>query len=153
MMEDMYLSPEDYKIAEKHGISRDVAYTRFYRYNWSKQRAITTPVEKRDKVRSKWRKVATRNGISARVFDDRVRAGWSFERAATTPVLSREEVIQINRKAKCKVFTIDQIETAKKNGIPYGTALARVRKYGWTVQKAITVPVDTRFRRKRKEVN
>jgi hypothetical protein len=41
------LTREDYKEAELNGIKYSVVYERFYRYDWTKEDAITKPVKKR----------------------------------------------------------------------------------------------------------
>lgn len=43
------LTREDYKQAELNGIKYSVVYERFYRYDWTKEDAITKPVKKRVK--------------------------------------------------------------------------------------------------------
>jgi hypothetical protein len=147
-MIDVYLSPQDYKVAESNGISRDIAYSRFYILGWNRERAITQPVKKKNPEKIRWRKIAKTNGIPYTTYYERLTAGWTFEQAATTPKLTQEQRSQRLREAHCSVFTLDQLETMKSNGISYGTALSRVRNCGWTAEKAISHPINTQFRRK-----
>lgn len=81
----MYLTPDDYEIARKNGISKRTAYDRFYYRKWSKERAITEPVRKVKVSHDPWRKVAVSNGINPKTYDTRIRDGWEPELAATTP--------------------------------------------------------------------
>lgn len=146
--EEYYLTPADYARAEEYGISKGNVYNRFYVLNWSKERAITTPI-KRDKEKVRWRKIANQNGISTSSFYDRIRRiGWDYERAATTPIMTKEQIRQASRKSRLRVFTEEQLLEAEKNGIPKRTAYQRVKNYKWTPERAVTEPVRTQFRRK-----
>lgn len=89
-----YVSPEEYEIALKNGIKKENVYQRVYRYNWSIQRAITTPVRKRDmsykeKGKNEYLEIALQNGISANAYYVRVSRGWSKEKASTTKLKNK----------------------------------------------------------------
>jgi hypothetical protein len=43
------------------------------------------------------------------------------------------------------VFTREQIEQAKRNGVSYLTLYARVMNYGWDIDEAINTPPHDRF--------
>lgn len=146
-----YLTPEDFASAELNGVSKNVARNRFYNLGWSKQRTINTPCTRDTSAeRTRWRQIAERNGIPRSTFNDRICKGkWDYERAATTPVMSKTERAEEARKSNYSVFTPEQAEVAESYGIPLSTARHRVRQYGWSVQRAITTPVNTAFRSKR----
>lgn len=48
------------------------------------------------------------------------------------------------------VFTREQIEQARKNGVSYITLYFRVMHYGWDIDKAINTPPQQRFGNKPK---
>lgn len=74
-----------------------------------------------------WKQVADEHGISRETFSARVKTGMSPKDAAT-------------RATRKRHFTDEQIATALRNGIPYGTLITR-KKRGWTLEASITVPV------------
>jgi hypothetical protein len=81
----MYLTPEDYEIAIKNGISKRTAYKRFYELFWTKERAITEPVRKsKVSLDPHWYAIALSNGISDSCFRYRMKKKWPLELAATT---------------------------------------------------------------------
>lgn len=43
------------------------------------------------------------------------------------------------------MFTEEEIETARQNGVSYQTLYNRVYGYGWKMEKAISTPVQNRF--------
>jgi hypothetical protein len=146
-----YLSEEHYKIAEGNGISRSTAYARVYVYKkpWPIERAITEPPKKPDPEMEKWVAIAKKNRVPIKTFKDRVAHGWSYKRAATERRKNRKQVAKASHnRRKDRVFTTRQLNTMKKNGIPYTTAIGRHRR-GWTKKDAITKPIDTRFRKEK----
>jgi hypothetical protein len=141
----MYLTPEDYEIAERNGIPRGYATSRFYTKNWSRERAITEPVKKHNGPWKAWKETCKQTGISRSSFNRRVQKGMTPEEAATTPPTPP------NKKAKRTLLTDEQVEIAKQNGIGYSTLVVRISQYKWPIEKAIHTPVDTRKRRKNRE--
>lgn len=144
-----YLEPHHYEIAEKNGIPRDTAYSRFYKKGWTVERAITQPIMKRsDHGWSKWKDVAK---VSKDTYMQRVRdRGWDQERAALTPSYRKKKF----KRAGYRVFTEEQEEKMKKNGIDRITAYMRVHKLGWTKEDAVTIPlVDREESLKRARMN
>jgi hypothetical protein len=131
MDNEYYLTPEDFEIATKNGISEKLAKARFYQKSWSKRRSITEP-KRGDNLFNQYKDVAV---ISRRTFGKRIKKGWDPLVAATTP----------SRK---KRLTEKQLQTAESNGINRHTAKARVYSRGWEAERAITEPVKTKFRRK-----
>jgi hypothetical protein len=141
----MYLTPEDYEIAERNGIPRSYATSRFYTKNWSRERAITEPVKKQSGNWKKWKETCKKTGITRSSFNRRIEKGMTPEEAATTPPVDPK------KRAKRRLLTDEQVEIAKQNGIGYSTLVVRISQYKWPIEKAITKPVDTRRRRKNYE--
>ena len=65
---DYYLSPEDLKTAKENGVSAKRAHERFYYLNWSKERAVTTPVRTHNTKERDWAEIAEKNGISRNTY-------------------------------------------------------------------------------------
>lgn len=133
---DFYITPEEYDIAERNGISNKLLYYRIRRDGWSKERAMSQPVRKRSDY-SKWYLIAEKNGISRRTFLMRMyNCGWDCERAATEPIKSiKEKVIlmaESRRKYSDKIY-----ETLKLNGISRTMFYGRIHR-GWTIERAMT---------------
>lgn len=143
----IYITPDEYSIAEANGISMKLVNNRVRERGWCKRRAITTPVGVYRGIdeNDKWLKLALENDIPRYTYLRRIRDyGWDEQEAATRPVLQREEHIarlNVQRSA----FTVEDYEIMEKNGIPRGVASNRVNTYGWSVQEAITTPVMNRI--------
>lgn len=133
-----YVEPHHYEIAKQNGISKKNLINRVYEKGWTIERAISQPV----KIRSthdweKWESVAK---VSKSTYMQRVRGGWEKDKAALTPALSRKEVVALSNNPR-KIFTdIQEAEMLKKD-IPRATAYMRVKKLGWSIDKAISTPV------------
>lgn len=136
-----YLSPEDIAIAEKNGISYAAVQQRFYRYGWSKERAMTQPMGRR--LWNQYKDECLKLGISCNYFFKRIRNGMTPEEAANRPKLSPgSKYKNLNPK-----ITKEIIQEAEANGIAYPTLANRVYKHKWTIEKAKTTPVDVKRRR------
>lgn len=90
-MRSVYVTPEEYAIAEKNGISSFNVYQRVNVYNWNTQRAITTPLGKCNALGwTENKQLAKKNGIGYDTYYHRVTAmGWDPLKAATTQPLKR----------------------------------------------------------------
>lgn len=133
-----YIEPHHYETAEKNGISKKYVDNRFYEKGWTLERAITQPLRERSTHGwDKWKDVAK---VSKKAYMQRVRLGWEHEKAALTPTLSRKEVATLSA-TKHSLFTPEQVELMKENNIPRMTAYMRVKKLGWTKEKAVTEPI------------
>lgn len=134
-MTEYYLTPEHYEIAEENGISKKIVNDRFYYKGWTAERAITQPVMKKsDHNWSKWRHKAK---VTKSTYLKRIRRGWNEKEAALTPSYRQKKF----RRKETRFFTEEQEQTMKENNISYHTAYSRIKKYGWTKEKAITTPV------------
>jgi len=140
---------EDLEIAKQNGIKAKTVYSRVYSLGWSTERAITEPIRTPFKINGKTiGQLAKENGIAYHLLRNRIQSyGWDLEKALNTPALSPKEYGSRGGRAN-STFTEEQMKTAEENGIPRGTVSTRVHTYGWTIEKAITTPVDKRFRRK-----
>jgi hypothetical protein len=140
-MSEWYLTPEDFETAKKNGISYINAYERFYKRNWSKERAITDPI--RPKAYSLYAKYQDICVVSRKSFNARVAKGMTPEAAATTP--PADYTVKSGKgKLSKKLY-----EQALENGIGRATLHARVYIYGWSVEKALNTPVNTKLRSKK----
>ena len=132
-----YIEPTHYEIAESNGIPKKHVDNRFYEKGWTIERAITQPILKRSTHEwDKWKDVSK---VSRVTYMQRVRSGWNHERAALTPTLSRKDIVALSNDPR-KIFTDDQESLMKKNNIHRATAYMRVKKLGWSVEKAVSVP-------------
>lgn len=135
-----YISPNDYKVAEKNGINKCALEKRVY-YGWDIDRAIKTPIRKRLDIGWRdWKTIAEQNGVTYDCFRMRRNSGINPKDAATLPPLNlekrREIAANINRKYDTQV-----LEAAIQNGISKGTFYSRVNKLGWAIEKAINTPL------------
>ena len=141
---DYYITPEEYKIAEANGITRDALNQRIRVMAWDKNRAMSQPPEPKQKLPKDMVKIAEQNGICYGTFRHRVQQmGWTPERAATEPVMSKE---QRRRQAKAareagRKYPAEIIELARKNGICYNTFRTRMGMLGWSMSEAATRPL------------
>lgn len=124
---DWYITPEEYRIAEKNGIKRGTLEKRIRHSGWDKEVALTKPIRKKGQHK-KWIKLAKENGISADTFRKRINVyGWEIEAAATIPP-TKGRPMKYSKKIR---------EELKKNGIKYHTFLKRIES-GWDLKRAYT---------------
>lgn len=126
---DFYITPEEYNIAKKNGISANCLNQRIRLYGWNKKKAITmSPQSQKD--HGDWLNVARSNGITKQTFYSRIhKYGWSEEKAATEPTQK-----PTGRKFK---YGKEVYERALSNGINIKTLHCRVRR-GWALERACT---------------
>lgn len=133
---EFYITPSDYKEAEKNGICRRLLDARIREFGWDKDAAVTKR-PKYNKELKKYIEIARLNGIKEPTFLTRVRKlKWELDRACTEPVKSRKECADLiggsNRKYPKEVY-----EKLDKNGIDRETFRKRMLK-GWTIEEAMT---------------
>ncbi|MBY9077259.1 hypothetical protein KIH86_03560 [Paenibacillus sp. HN-1] len=140
---DFYITPEDYERAKANGITSRTLEKRIRDRGWSKERAITEPVQKKTNL-LKWRRLAEENGIPPNAFYKRVRvSGWSLERAATEALIDKADRLRQYSKQnaeKNRRYPLEIIALAERNGISYNLFKERVSKYGWSLERAATEP-------------
>lgn len=132
----IYLTPEDFKVAEQNGISYQTAHRRFYSYGWSAKRAITQPVQKNVRRYDGWKDWKDKALVSKSTFCTRVRNGWGERKAAMTPPMSFSDAAK--KKSK---YTERHKQIAESNGVSMPVVRYRVTQLGWSVHKAITTPI------------
>ncbi len=132
---ELTLSKEQYAIAKQNGISRKLAYNRYY-MGWSAEDAITKPKQNRG-ILKKLQKEAANNGIELTIgaVIGRRTKGWTNEQVVTVPKGGHKRVdddyyYYINRAAS--------------NGIKRNTYAGR-RRRGWTKERAATEAVQSAF--------
>lgn len=81
------------------------------------------------------RRKALENGISYETLLRRLAEGWPIKQAISIPVNAH------------RTLTDEEIKQAAENGISYATLHARVSKYGWDVERAVTTPIIPRSER------
>ncbi|AVK82432.1 hypothetical protein C3943_02160 [Lysinibacillus sp. B2A1] len=131
---DYYITDEEYELANSNGISRTTLEYRIRYAGWSKQKSLTTPVQKHKKYPIWALELAQSNGIPYKTFKWRIFSGWDFKTAATRSVGAPYQ------RSKRK-YPIEIIQLAEKNGISYSNFYKRVNRYKWDVIKAATTPV------------
>ncbi|MDH8003023.1 hypothetical protein [Bacillus cereus] len=136
---DFYVTPEEYEIAAKHGISRKLLDHRIRNLGWDKGFAITESPRKVSEW-SKVKEIALKNNIGRTTFNGRRKRGWSLIDSITKPPLSREEALK--RANECnRVLTDEQMQKAKGNGLKINTVYDRIKKLKWDIEEALTTPV------------
>lgn len=126
---DFYVTPEEYKTAEKNGITHQRVDVRIRAQGWEKLKAITTPPRHKNE-RDKWLKVALTNGICETTFYGRVnKSKWTMEKAATTPLQKPSgRELKYNEEIQNKL---------KENNITRQTFYMRIKR-GWSIERACT---------------
>jgi len=111
---------------------------------WKKGKALTTPPRVLQPTDSKWIKIAEKNGIGYVTFHTRIHAmGWDPEKAATEPLVNRHQHMAMVAKTR-RVYPVEMIEKAARNGISYVTFKQRIYRLGWSMEDAATIPIVTR---------
>ncbi|KIL16724.1 hypothetical protein [Bacillus safensis] len=147
---DFYITPKEFAEAEANGICKKTLIWRIRRQGWSKQRALTEPVQFQDRERgrvewSKWGKIAEKNGVSRSIFTGRLRLGWDSDKAANTPKIDPHEqakrLSDFSPRTKRRKFSEELVKLAESNGISYSNLQQRVSISGWDPYTAATTPV------------
>jgi hypothetical protein len=134
--------PEDIELAKSNGINYLSFYNRVYNLGWPIKRAATEPLNSRSTCKwYQWRDICKEHGISQNMFYQRLYAGWGEENASTLPPGTKF------KKPKPKL-TPTLIELAEQHGISKWALHARVHRYKWPLEKALTTPINEKFRRK-----
>lgn len=87
-------------------------------------------------------KILKQNGISLDTFKYRVlKGGWELEKALTYPVDPNKGV---KAKGTRIAITEEQYKRGLENGISRHTLRERVRRGGWTIEDAVTLPLHSK---------
>lgn len=144
MEEVFYITPEHYEIAKSNGIEPHLVRMRFER-GWDIQRAITEP-KNHFKNRAKELKDKLESiNIKHSTYCQRKKNGWTPDEASSVP--KKRDVTTPNPNSLRQL--------AIKHNMNYSTLCTRVNKLKWTLEEALTRPIDTKKRRlsDRKEEN
>lgn len=150
-----YLTDEDFVTGEKNGLSKRIVYDRYYKRGWELKRALTEPLNPRNRFEVKvlkeypnYKELLNKSGISYICFYVRVRKGMDIYTALTTPKIKPWE----SKKRQGRINK-EHIEIALKNDICESTLKYRIYSLGWSIDKAISTPVRASGNHKRnKEV-
>ena len=128
-----YITPEDYKIAEENGISKDTLLSRVRKLGWDVDKAITKPVRVKRKFTEEEIKAMEENGIDRNVAAGRRYWGWTLEEAIT----------KSKKKGRQYVYPEWVYKEADKNGISYSALGNRIRR-GMSLEEACTKKIITK---------
>lgn len=134
---DFYVTPEEYEQAEANGIDNVTLDRRVRLLGWSKKRAVSEEMRKFTRY-GEWVQIAKKNGINKQTFYTRVRKGWELEEAATK---KPNKHLLKGVHPKRRVISKEALQLAEKNGIPYATLYARIKRKGWDENKAASTPL------------
>jgi len=105
MKYNYYITPNDYELALKNGISNSTLTFRVRKYAWDIEKACTKPVKKKKIVSNEIRAILIKNNISLNAYKMRLTIGWSLERALNTTTMTRKETLVLaTNKTRKKVI-------------------------------------------------
>ena len=141
-MYEFYITPTEYEIAEKNGISKQCLEVRIRSLGWSKFRALNEKPLKFNRLPKEWIDIARKNGICYSTFKYRVIIlKLDIEIAATKPLQNRSSQAKKAYEASRK-YPKEYKDLALKNGISERTFHRRL-KSGWDLITASTKPPMT----------
>ena len=128
-----YITPEDFRIAEENGISKDTLLSRVRKLGWDVDKAITTPVRVKRKFTKEEIKTMEENGVDRNTASWRLKRGWTLEETLTKP----------KKRGRQYVYPEWVYKEANKNGISYSALGNRIRR-GMSLEEACTEKVITK---------
>jgi hypothetical protein len=138
---DFYITPEEYQVAEKNGISRQLLDIRVRGLAWDKEKAISTLPHEKNPIKD-WVEIAEMNGICYSTLRYRMnRLKWNPERAATQPLQDKKKQAKKASESSRK-YPEKYHRLAERNGINERTFHRRM-KDGWAPETAATRPPMT----------
>ena len=129
-----YITPEDFRIAEENGISKDTLLSRVRKLGWDVDKAITTPVRAKRKFTKEEIKTMEENGVNQNIAANRMYWGWNLEEAITKP----------KKRGRQYVYPEWVYKEADKNGNSYPALGNRIRR-GMSLEEACTRKMITRL--------
>ena len=129
-----YMTPDDYRIAEENGISKDTLLSRVRKLGWDVDKAITTPVRAKRKFTKEEIKTMEENGVNQNIAANRMYWGWNLEEAITKP----------KKRGRQYVYPEWVYKEANKNGISYSELGNRIRR-GMSLEEACTKKTITKL--------
>ncbi len=89
-----------------------------------------------------WRAIANRVGINRRTLQTRVeKQGWSLDEAIQKPIKKQVTPLEISINGKLYIG-FDAI--SEVSGVKSSTLRYRVKRQGWTIEKAISTPIKSK---------
>ena len=128
-----YITPEDFRIAEENGISKDTLLSRVRKLGWDIDKAITKPVRAKRKFTEEEIKTMEENGVNRNIAAGRRYWGWTLEEAIT----------KSKKKGRQYVYPEWVYKEADKNGISYSALGNRIRR-GMSLEEACTKKIITK---------
>ena len=132
----LYLTDNDIEIAKSNGIGIHTLKSRVYKQGMEINRAITQPVQKRNREGKRWNEWKDKAVVGKSTYLSRVNKGWTFEEAAMKPAMSFSEASKMKRK-----YSLEHYKIASENGISQSVVRYRVSQMQWDIEKAITTPI------------
>ena len=129
-----YITPEDFKIAEENGISKDTLLSRVRKLGWDIDKAITKPVRAKRKFTKEEIKTMEENGVDRNTASCRLKWGWTLEESLTRP----------KKRGRQYVYPEWVYKEANKNGISYSALGNRIRR-GMSLEEACTKKTITKL--------
>ena len=129
-----YITPEDFRIAEENGISKDTLLSRVRKLGWDIDKAITTPVRAKRKFTKEEIKTMEENGVNQNIAANRMYWGWNLEEAITKP----------KKRGRQYVYPEWVYKEANENGISYSALGNRIRR-GMSLEEACTKKTITKL--------
>ena len=129
-----YITPDDYRIAEENGISKDTLIMRVRKLGWDIDRAITKPVRVKRKFTEEEIEIMEENGVDRNTASCRLKWGWTLEEALTKP----------KKRGRQYVYPEWVYKEANKNGISYSALGNRIRS-GMSLEEACTKKIITKL--------
>ena len=129
-----YITPEVFRIAEEHGISKDTLLSRVRKLGWDVDKAITKPVRGKRKFTEEEIKTMKENGVDRNTVSCRLQYGWTLEQALTRP----------KKRGRQYVYPEWVYKEADKNGISYSALGNRIRR-GMSLEEACTKKTITKL--------
>lgn len=96
-------------------------------------------------------------GISSITLHERLKRGWSVDEALTTPVdtsnyRKSKKIMNIRVHDHLGNWYNSYYELAKAYGLSFSTLYGRVAKLGWSIEKALLTPTQSRTSKRKKGV-
>ena len=96
-------------------------------------------------------------GISSITLHERLKRGWSIEESLTTPVdtsnyRKSKKIMNIRVKDHLGNWYDSYYALAKAYGLSFSTLYGRVAKLGWSIEKALLTPTQSRISKRKKGV-
>lgn len=141
-----YITPCDYETAKNNGINKRTVHARVRDLGWDIDKAITEPQLHRLTYTEDHRQIMKENNVTHTMVRTRMkRWGITQDEAVRIPRKGKREVKELavegNRQSN-NFFTPEQRRLMKENGIPYGTAYMRAKRYRYSKDEAVTMPIQ-----------